>query len=59
MQVIGLWVLFSLPVWSGAYRQAGGTNPEWFGISHVAEVLAHPRQFISPWLCVPRSLLFS
>jgi len=35
--VIGLWVLFSLPVWSGAYRQAGGTNPEWFGISHVAE----------------------
>lgn len=35
--VIGLWVLFSLPVWAGAYRQAGGTNPEWFGISHVAE----------------------
>jgi hypothetical protein len=35
--VIGLWVLFSLPVWAGAYKQAGGQNPEWFGISHVAE----------------------
>jgi len=38
VQVIGLWLLFSLPVWTGAYKQAGGSNPEWFGISHVAEV---------------------
>ena len=36
-QVIGLWVLFALPVWSAAYKQAGCDTPEWFGISQVAE----------------------
>ena len=35
--VIGLWVLFALPVWSAAYKQAGCDTPEWFGISQVAE----------------------
>merc|ERR1712205_215959 len=35
--VIGLWVLFALPVWSAAYKQAGCDTPSWFGISQVAE----------------------
>jgi len=35
--VIGLWVLFALPVWSAAYKQAGASNPEWAGASHVRE----------------------
>ena len=39
-QVIGLWVLFALPVWSAAYKQAGGQNPEWLGASHVREDIA-------------------
>jgi len=34
-QVISLWVLFSLPVWSAAYKKAGGDTPEWFGVSQV------------------------
>jgi hypothetical protein len=37
LQVIGLWVLFALPVWSAAYKQAGCDTPSWFGISQVAE----------------------
>ena len=37
MQVIGLWALFALPVWSAAYKQAGAQNPEWTGASHVRE----------------------
>jgi hypothetical protein len=35
--VIGLWVLFALPVWSAAYKQAGCDTPSWFGVSQVAE----------------------
>merc|ERR1719261_1913831 len=36
--VIGLWVLFALPVWSAAYKQGlGAGSPSWFGISQVAE----------------------
>merc|ERR1719163_1554352 len=36
--VIGLWVLFALPVWSAAYKQGlGAGSPTWFGISQVAE----------------------
>lgn len=35
--MIGLWVLFALPVWSAAYKQAGCTTPDWFGVSQVAE----------------------
>uniref|UniRef100_A0A7S0EIG5 Uncharacterized protein n=1 Tax=Hanusia phi TaxID=3032 RepID=A0A7S0EIG5_9CRYP len=35
--VIGLWVLFALPVWSAAYKQAGCDTPDWFGVSQVAE----------------------
>ena len=37
VQVLGLWVLFALPVWSAAYKQAGAQNPEWTGASHVLE----------------------
>jgi hypothetical protein len=33
--VISLWILFSLPVWSAAYKKAGGDSPEWFGVSQV------------------------
>eukprot|EP00286_Rhodomonas_abbreviata_P009787 CAMPEP_0181343496 /NCGR_PEP_ID=MMETSP1101-20121128/31617_1 /TAXON_ID=46948 /ORGANISM="Rhodomonas abbreviata, Strain Caron Lab Isolate" /LENGTH=309 /DNA_ID=CAMNT_0023455129 /DNA_START=15 /DNA_END=941 /DNA_ORIENTATION=+ len=35
--VIGLWVLFALPVWSAAYKQAGCDTPDWFGVSQVSE----------------------
>ena len=35
--MIGLWVLFALPVWSAAYKQAGCDTPSWFGVSQVAE----------------------
>jgi len=35
--VIGLWVLFALPVWSAAYKQAGCDTPTWFGISQVGD----------------------
>ncbi|EKX54836.1 hypothetical protein GUITHDRAFT_149878 [Guillardia theta CCMP2712] len=35
--VIGLWVLFALPVWSAAYKQAGCDTPSWFGVSQVSE----------------------
>mmetsp|Transcript_17317 Transcript_17317/g.43608 ORF Transcript_17317/g.43608 Transcript_17317/m.43608 type:complete len:282 (-) Transcript_17317:463-1308(-) len=35
--VIGLWVLFSLPVWSAAYKKAGGQTFDWRGISQVTE----------------------
>jgi hypothetical protein len=35
--VIGLWVLFSLPVWSAAYKKVGGDTPDWFGVSQVTE----------------------
>ena len=28
-------VLFALPVWSAAYKQAGAQNPEWLGVSQV------------------------
>jgi hypothetical protein len=37
VSVIGLWVLFALPVWSAAYKQAGCSTPDWFGVSQVAE----------------------
>jgi len=33
--VIGLWVLFSLPVWSAAYKKAGGRSIDWSGVSQV------------------------
>lgn len=36
-QVIGLWVLFSLPVWSAAYKKVGGDTPDWFGVSQVTQ----------------------
>merc|ERR1719287_324856 len=35
--VIGLWVLFSLPVWSAAYKKAGGNTFDWRGISQVTD----------------------
>jgi hypothetical protein len=35
--VIGLWALFSLPVWSAAYKKAGGQSFDWRGISQVTE----------------------
>eukprot|EP00283_Hemiselmis_rufescens_P027152 CAMPEP_0173468780 /NCGR_PEP_ID=MMETSP1357-20121228/77024_1 /TAXON_ID=77926 /ORGANISM="Hemiselmis rufescens, Strain PCC563" /LENGTH=373 /DNA_ID=CAMNT_0014437003 /DNA_START=18 /DNA_END=1139 /DNA_ORIENTATION=+ len=35
--VIGLWVLFSLPVWSAAYKKAGGKIPAWTGVSQVRD----------------------
>lgn len=36
-QVISLWLLFSLPVWSAAYKQAGADTLDWIGISQVSE----------------------
>jgi len=37
ISVISLWVLFALPVWSAAYKQAGAQNPEWLGVSQVLD----------------------
>jgi len=35
--VISLWLLFSLPVWSAAYKQAGATTDAFVGVSQVIE----------------------